>query len=103
MSLPATGSPAPQAQEAVPRSVVQDESLCMRWDLITELGAVELVRSMSEAWDNESPGVLRAPFCSVSLQPFRYKLYHPIPFHSQSVGSKRLFNRGVKQAHAGVT
>lgn len=47
-----TASPAPQAQEAVPRSVVQDESLCMRWGLITELGAVELVRSMSEARDN---------------------------------------------------
>lgn len=46
MSLPAATSPVPQAREAGPRSVVQEESLCVRWDLIRKLGAVELVLSM---------------------------------------------------------
>lgn len=42
--------------------MVQEESLWVRWDLTRKLGAMELVLSMSEARDNKSPGVLRAPF-----------------------------------------
>lgn len=39
-----------------------------------------------------------APFCFSS-----FTINPPVPFCSQSVGSKCFFNRGVEQAHAGVT